>query len=39
MTSEQDVEGVDALNLRGAWGGVVINGSATLNTQGRIRSG
>ena len=33
MTSEQDVEGVDALNLRGTWGGLVINGSATLNTQ------
>ncbi len=33
MTSEQDVAGVDALNLRGTWGGLVINGSATLNTQ------
>lgn len=33
MTSEQDEDGVDALNLRGTWGGLVINGSATLNTQ------
>ena len=33
MTSEQDVDGVDALNLRGTWGGLVINGRATLNTQ------
>lgn len=33
LTSEQDVEGVDALDLRGTWGGLVINGSATLNTQ------
>lgn len=33
MTSEQDVTGVDALNLRGTWGGLVINGRAPLNTQ------
>lgn len=33
MTSEQDVTGVDALNLRGTWGGLVINGRAELNTQ------
>jgi hypothetical protein len=32
MTSELDVEGVDALNLRGKWGGLVVSGSATLNT-------
>lgn len=33
MTTEQDIDGVDALNLRGTWGGLVMNGSATLNTQ------
>lgn len=33
MTSELDVDGLDALNTRGKWGGVVISGSATLNTQ------
>ena len=33
MTTEQDVAGVDAANLRGTWGGLVINGRATLNTQ------
>ena len=32
MTSELDVEGIDALNTRGAWGGLVVSGSATLNS-------
>ena len=32
MTSELDVEGIDALNARGAWGGLVVSGSATLNS-------
>ena len=32
MTSELDVEGVDALNTRGKWGGLVVSGSATLNS-------
>jgi len=33
MTSELDVEGIDAVNTRGKWGGIVISGSAALNTQ------
>ncbi len=32
MTSELDVEGIDALNTRGKWGGLVVSGSATLNS-------
>lgn len=32
MTSELDVEGIDALNTRGTWGGLVVSGSATLNS-------
>ena len=33
MTSELDVEGIDAVNTRGKWGGIVMSGSAALNTQ------
>jgi hypothetical protein len=33
MTSEQDDGSIDALGTRGKWGGLVINGVATLNTQ------
>ena len=32
MTSELDVEGIDALNTRGAWCGLVVSCSATLNS-------
>ncbi len=32
MTSELDVAGIDALNTRGTWGGLVVSGSATLNS-------
>lgn len=39
MTSEVDVTGVDALNTRGKWGGLVINGRAQLNTQSGFDEG
>lgn len=39
MTSEVDVAGVDALNTRGKWGGLVINGRAPLNTQSGFDEG
>ncbi|MDA1371445.1 MAG: hypothetical protein O2971_11895 [Proteobacteria bacterium] len=39
MTSEVDVAGVDTLNTRGKWGGLVINGRAQLNTQSGFDEG
>ena len=39
MTSELDVAGVDAKNMRGKWGGLVINGRGALNTTSRTASG
>ena len=39
MTSEGDVPGIDVLNTRGKWGGLVINGVARLNTQSGFDEG
>ncbi|MFM1896298.1 MAG: hypothetical protein RLZZ385_1372 [Pseudomonadota bacterium] len=39
FTSEVDVPGVDSLNTRGRWGGLVINGVARLNTSSGFDNG
>ncbi|MCY4357898.1 MAG: hypothetical protein OXD01_10320 [Gammaproteobacteria bacterium] len=39
MTSQQDNGALDALNQRGLWGGLIINGSATQNTSSGFSDG